>query len=88
MKINVITIFPEIFEVPLNTGILGRAGRTGIVDINIYDLNGRKMKSVTLSNLAKGMHTMDFDCIEYPVGSYFIIVESMSFKKVAKFVKY
>lgn len=38
MKINVITIFPEIFEVPLSTGILGRAGRAGIIDMNIYDL--------------------------------------------------
>lgn len=38
MKINIVTIFPEIFRVPLETSILGRAARAGLVTYRVVDL--------------------------------------------------
>ena len=38
MKINVVTIFPEFFEVPLGTSIPGRASAAGLVEYRVVDL--------------------------------------------------
>lgn len=38
MKIDIITIFPEMFEGPLNISILKRARDKGIVEINVHNL--------------------------------------------------
>ena len=38
MRIDVVTIFPELFDVPLRTSIIGRAAEQGIVDYGIHDL--------------------------------------------------
>ena len=38
MKINVVTIFPEFFEVPLGTSIPGRAASAGLVEYRVVDL--------------------------------------------------
>ena len=38
MKINIVTIFPELFEVPLSTSIPGRAKVQGLVDYGIVNL--------------------------------------------------
>ncbi len=38
MKINVVTIFPEFFEVPLGTSIPGRAAAAGLVEYRVVDL--------------------------------------------------
>ncbi|MCL7958880.1 MAG: tRNA (guanosine(37)-N1)-methyltransferase TrmD, partial [marine benthic group bacterium] len=38
MKINVVTIFPEFFEVPLGTSIPGRAATAGLVKYRVVDL--------------------------------------------------
>jgi tRNA (guanine37-N1)-methyltransferase len=38
MKINVITIFPDFFEVPLSISIPGRAAAKGLVEYRIIDL--------------------------------------------------
>lgn len=38
MKINVVTIFPEFFEVPLGTSIPGRAEKAGLVKYRVVDL--------------------------------------------------
>ncbi len=38
MRINAITIFPDFFEVPLETSIPGRAARAGKVEYRIVDL--------------------------------------------------
>ncbi len=37
MRINVLSLFPEIIKVYSNTSIIGRAVKKGLVDINIYD---------------------------------------------------
>ena len=38
MKINVVTIFPDFFEVPLGTSIPGRAAAAGLVKYRVVDL--------------------------------------------------
>lgn len=38
MKVNVITIFPGFFEVPLATSIPGRAAKAGLVEYRVIDL--------------------------------------------------
>ena len=38
MKIDVVTLFPELFEVPLRTSLLGKAVAEGVVEVGIHDL--------------------------------------------------
>ncbi|GIW52419.1 MAG: tRNA (guanine-N(1)-)-methyltransferase [Gemmatimonadales bacterium] len=38
LKINVITLFPEVFRVPLETSVLGRAARAGLVEYRLVQL--------------------------------------------------
>lgn len=38
MRIDVVTLFPELFEAPLRTSIVGRALERGLVEVGIHDL--------------------------------------------------
>ena len=38
MLIHVVTLFPELFEAPLRTSILGRAVERGLVNVEVHDL--------------------------------------------------
>ncbi|HEX2194676.1 MAG TPA: tRNA (guanosine(37)-N1)-methyltransferase TrmD [Candidatus Limnocylindria bacterium] len=38
MRIDVITLFPEMFDVPLRTSIVGRALERGLVEVEVHDL--------------------------------------------------
>jgi tRNA (guanine37-N1)-methyltransferase len=38
MRIDVFTLFPEVFEPYLNTSILQRARQRGLVDVNLYNI--------------------------------------------------
>src|SRR5688500_17846636 len=38
MKIDVVTIFPELFEVPLRTSLLGKAVTSGTLNVDVHDL--------------------------------------------------
>jgi tRNA (guanine37-N1)-methyltransferase len=38
MRIDIITLFPEVVTVPLNTSIMGRAQEKGIVQLSIHDV--------------------------------------------------
>ncbi len=38
MRIDIVTIFPELFELPLRTSIVGRAAEQGIVVFGVHDL--------------------------------------------------
>src|SRR3989304_8804386 len=38
MRIDIFTLFPEMFEGPLNKSIVGRAQEKGLVEINIHNL--------------------------------------------------
>src|SRR5215211_9436302 len=38
MRIDIVTIFPELFDRPLRTSIIGRAADQGIVEFGVHDL--------------------------------------------------
>jgi tRNA (guanine37-N1)-methyltransferase len=38
LRVNVVTLFPEIFRVPLGTSILGRAAEQGLVEYRVVNL--------------------------------------------------
>jgi tRNA (guanine37-N1)-methyltransferase len=38
VRIDVVTLFPELFEVPLRTSIIGRALERGLVSVDVHDL--------------------------------------------------
>jgi len=38
MRIDVLTLFPEMFQGPLETSIIGRAQAAGIVDIQLWNI--------------------------------------------------
>jgi len=38
MRIDVVTIFPEIFPGPLGVGVLGRARERGLLEVTVWDL--------------------------------------------------
>ena len=38
MRIDVITIFPQLFDVPLQTSLLGKAVTDGLIDVRVHDL--------------------------------------------------
>ena len=76
MRIDVLTLFPEMFESPLNYSILKRAQQAGVVDIvltNIRDFATDKYKKVDDKPYGggQGMVMMPgpiFDCFEYVKG--------------------
>lgn len=37
-RIDVVTIFPELFEAPLRTSLLGRAVSSGLLEVGVHDL--------------------------------------------------
>ena len=40
LRINVVTLFPDLFEAPLKTSIIGRAAEKGLVGFRVVDLRG------------------------------------------------
>jgi tRNA (guanine37-N1)-methyltransferase len=38
VRIDIVTLFPELFEVPLRTSIMGRALERGLVEVAVHDL--------------------------------------------------
>ena len=38
MRIDVVTLFPELFDLPLRTSVIGRALERGLVDVAVHDL--------------------------------------------------
>ena len=38
LRVDVVTLFPELFELPLRTSVIGRAVERGILDFVMHDL--------------------------------------------------
>ena len=38
MRIDVVTLFPELFDAPLRTGVIGRAVQSGLLRLDVHDL--------------------------------------------------
>jgi tRNA (guanine37-N1)-methyltransferase len=41
MRIDVVTLFPELFDAPLRTSLLGRAVASGTITVGLHDLRAR-----------------------------------------------
>lgn len=41
MRFDIVTLFPELVEVPLRTSIIGRAAEAGLVEFGIHDLRAQ-----------------------------------------------
>ena len=41
MRIDLVTLFPELFEAPLKTGVIGRAVGNGLLSVAVHDLRER-----------------------------------------------
>jgi len=40
-RFDVVTIFPELFDTPLRTSLLGKAVETGLIEVGVHDLRDR-----------------------------------------------
>ena len=38
MRIEVVTLFPELFDAPLRTGVIGRGVERGLLEVSVHDL--------------------------------------------------
>ena len=38
MRIDIVTLFPELFDVPLRTSVIGRALERGLIEVGVHDL--------------------------------------------------
>jgi tRNA (guanine37-N1)-methyltransferase len=38
LRVDVVTLFPELFDLPLRTSVIGRAFETGILAVDVHDL--------------------------------------------------
>jgi tRNA (guanine37-N1)-methyltransferase len=57
VRIDVVTIFPGIFESPLRESLLGRAIGAGLVDVSVHDLRDAtadKHRRLTTNRTAAG----------------------------------
>lgn len=43
LTVDVVTLFPELFEVPLRTSVIGRAVERGILSVSVHDLRAHGM---------------------------------------------
>jgi tRNA (guanine37-N1)-methyltransferase len=38
MRVDVLTLFPDLVDAPLSASIVGRARQSGVLDLNIHDI--------------------------------------------------
>tara|TARA_Y100000589_G_C27197935_1_gene647883 strand:+ start:3171 stop:6284 length:3114 start_codon:yes stop_codon:yes gene_type:complete len=58
------------------------------VKATVYDLNGRVIEVIKNENRNAGTHSINFNVSNYNVGTYFVLLETKTSSKVAKFIKY
>ena len=83
---QVIYVYPNpvLDEAKLNFELNQNSG----VKASVYDLNGRLIDVVSNQNRNAGSHTISFSVSNFHVGTYFVVLETESSKKVVKFIKY
>lgn len=85
-EISNISVYPN----PLSSeGKLAfELGNRNDVEFNIYNLQGKLIRSLQVSQLAAGKHVMNFNADVLPVGTYIVTLKVGNTKEVTKFVKY
>lgn len=60
---------------------------TGPVSLNVFDLSGKKVKSILNNICVKGDYTYDIDVIDLPAGIYNVVLKTMQGEQVSKITK-
>lgn len=72
------------FEIPLSRGVTGSAGR-GVL-LEIFDINGRIVKTLYEGSLQPGKYSIDFDGSNLPSGVYYYTLSSGGYRETRKMV--
>jgi hypothetical protein len=79
------TVYPD--PVINNATVSFNMPNSGNAELHVFDIHGKLVNSVNLSNLSKGNHVYTLDCGAILKGSYLIQVVSGKESAAAKFVK-
>ncbi|NQU05180.1 MAG: T9SS type A sorting domain-containing protein, partial [Calditrichaeota bacterium] len=85
---------PEEFELAQNhpnpfnptTSIDFTLKTVGMVNLSVYDMNGRLVSEVVNGNMNTGYHTVEFDAVDLPAGIYIYRINAGDFTSVRKMV--
>ncbi|MBT6515100.1 MAG: T9SS type A sorting domain-containing protein [Crocinitomicaceae bacterium] len=69
-----------------NANILYQSGNSGLYNVSIYDLAGRKLSSKFV-NVQKGSNQTPIDTFHLPSGMYFTVISNEGAQQNARFVK-
>jgi flagellar hook assembly protein FlgD len=69
-----------------STNINFKLPESGLVNISIYDINGKLVEELINRNLSAGNHLIDWNAINYPSGIYFYRISAGNFTDVKKMI--
>ncbi len=67
-----------------STNISFQLPENGLVNISIYDINGKLVEELVNRNLTAGNHLIEWNAVNYPSGIYFYRINTGSFTDVKK----
>ncbi len=70
-----------------NTSLSFELLKAGSVEVNVYSITGRKVKTVNVKNMASGSNTLDLEVYELPKGTYIVKFASGEQNQTVKFIK-
>ena len=62
MRFDVVTLFPELFEVPLRTSMLGRAAERGVLEFVVHDLRSTASAGIGPSTISRTAAEPGWSC--------------------------
>jgi hypothetical protein len=69
-----------------STNISFQLPENGLVNISIYDINGKLVEELINKSLSAGNHLIDWNAINYPSGIYFYRISAGNFTDVKKMI--
>lgn len=69
-----------------STNINFQLPENGLVNISIYDINGKLVEKLVNKNLSAGNHLIEWNAVNYPSGIYFYRISAGSFTDVKKMI--
>lgn len=70
-----------------NTSLSFDLAQTGGVNVQVYSITGRLVKSINNKNMLKGDNTLSLDCDDLPNGTYIVRFVSGKQNEIVKFIK-
>jgi flagellar hook assembly protein FlgD len=79
----------KTFPNPTNesTTLSFQLAKTGDVEVHVYSITGRLVKSIIKKNVSAGDNTLYIDCDDIPNGTYIVKFASGKQVESAKFIK-